>query len=249
MPITLTQIGTQIEQIANGGSNDLNSLTSASFSAAVDDLLVVCFQTIENSVDAWDANTFTVSTGTIGTVTKYTSASQDVSGGYNGRAAILIAKVTGTITTGTITVTRTPTGNAGDNWTTGGFYKISGQDTTTPVPQAAVSNGSTGSASAALNLGIAPATGSMVIAALAVNAGTTIAPPGTFSEFERQEGASWGGTVNNSYDIGSAPQNNTWTLGASSGWVGTVIEIAEAGGGSVPGTAGAAYPELKHRRI
>lgn len=249
MPITLTQIGTQIEQVAAGGNNDLNTVTSASFSASVDDLLVVCFQTIENSVDAWDANTFTVSTGTIGTVTKYTSSSQDVSGGYNGRASILVAKVTGTITTGTITASRTPTGNAGDHWTTAGFYRISGQDLTTPVPQAAVSNGSAGSASAALNLGSAPATGSMVIAAIAVNAGTTITPPGSFTEFERQEGAAWGGTVNNSYDIGSAPQNNTWTLGASSGWVGTVIEIAEAGGGAVPGTAGMAYTELNHRRF
>jgi hypothetical protein len=230
-----TQVGSQIEQAAAPGTNATATVTSASRTWVADELIIAGCHMIENSGASWDFISLTASGGAITTPVIYNTTSFDNGGGYSGRAAIIVAKVT-TGWTGTVSAARTA--GSADHWTRAGFYFLTGQDLTTPVPQA---KGTTvvapgGGTSLAIALPGAPASTSLVFGCVEDGSSSAaFTPPTNFTEIAERVDANYG-SGENAYDLASAATSNTWTGLNNDGMGGVVIEIAEAsaGGTNVP---------------
>lgn len=225
---TPTLIGTQIEQAAAAGTNSTATVTSASATWAADDLCVCCWQMSSNAVSAWNYASLTASGGAIGTPVNNSSNWTLDSGGYKVRTGITVVKVT-TGFTGTFTWSRTA--GSADHWTTVGFYKVTGQDLTTPIAQSAQGTVSPSAGNLSINFGSTPNSTSLAMGAVIVNGSQTFTPPTGWTETAERTEAGWGANVENAYDLASAAQNNTWGLASASRAIGLIVEIAEAGGG------------------
>ena len=111
---------------------------------------------------------------------------------------------------------------------------ITGAHATTPVPQSE-QNGNTGSATLVVTLASTPANRSAVIAFVACQDGTNVAPGSGFTELH--EGATASAPdirMQSMYDLTGADTTADWSGLPSTFATGIAIEVAEAGGGGPP---------------
>ena len=226
MAITVTLIGTGVEQGAAGGTNATASVTSQSATWVAGDYVLVALGVHHNFGSDWVGTGLSSSGGALAAATISTTSPNLAMGGYKSGASFLLAQVT-TGFTGTITASRTA--GSADHWLTGTFYKVTGIAGT--ITQAKTNSQAAGTNTLALNFTSAPASTSLIAALLICNSNDAWSTLTGFTEVERAE-TSWLADHSVQYKNGSGAQNNTFTVASNSGGVaGIIVEIADAGGG------------------
>lgn len=213
MVLAITQLGA-----AKTGSS--NSFTSDSVSPSANALLGVVTGSKDNTAITQNDPTETSITN-VGAWTTRAAQSNLEDGSYAG-LSLHTAQVSGSAGTGTLTANFSATQSAAVVI----FFEITGHDTTTPFAQAVVEvNGS--ASSLAVNLGSAPNASNIVITGCADRdfSGTLGEPSGMTELDEAAQGSAM--QLSLAYKIGSASQNNSWTLTGSKNF-GFIAEISLA---------------------
>ena len=220
------------KEAAAPGTNASDTCTSSSRTWATDDLLAVVMSIQYNSGSVWDLISITPSGGAFGTLDIQSGTNATFGGGYFGRVSVGIAKCTSGFT-GTIDAKRTA--GSADHWTVASFAIVTGQDLTTPRPQAiataAVASG--GSTTVTPSLGAAPASTSLLIGGLASgDTSATSTPPSGWTE-NAESSASFGDNEQATILTGGST-SASWVVTANSfGVTASFIEIQVASGSTI----------------
>lgn len=215
------------------GTNATANCDSVSHTFAVGDLIAVIMLITENSGSVWHlASLAAVSGFTIGSVDIQQGTVCTLSVGYQGVVDIGLVQVTGA---GTGQLRASRTAGTADHYTTAAFAVITGHDTTTPRPQAMASGVEDAGAGETVTatLGSAPASTSLLFGGSnMINTGETSTQATGFTRHSSFTEAFYAeGDICS--DNGGGAQANAWTMTGTntSGFMASVVEIAEAGGG------------------
>jgi hypothetical protein len=259
MTITITRVGTADVNSGGGGTNSTDTFTSVSQAWTTGDYVIVGGYIEHNSVDNWTfSTTLSSSGGAVGTATRVQNVDNLLAynPGYEGRAVILVAQIT-TGFTGTVTVTRTPSGSA-DHWTSCDFYRLQATGAITFPRNDDIWSDAT-SDTITTDLGATPDSTSALFAVIGSDIGTgsgssepTVFPSG-WTRNDNIEGTGWSGNgegaiMSSGFKVGSGTQTNAFTLDdpiVSGGSIfAVIIEIAEASGSGTTVTTVAATASI-----
>lgn len=211
-----------------GNSNSADALSSFAigpdFSVVTGDLIVV-FALVGSTADH-TALTISDTLGTL-TWTKHREARSTTSNFW--RLAVWTTQATGNAT-GTVTIGT----DSASRWNIQAF-KVTGHNTTTPVPQSQLTINGTGT-TLTVTLDSTPAATSMVMGAVGSEGDADGVSQGTGFTLllDTTSGAAAEARMNSQYDLASADTTCDWSGLATTANEGVAIEIAEAGGAVAP---------------